>query len=330
MIKRKLAQLHAKPGGGGIFYSVAAYSLWGILPIYWKAMKQIPAGDILAHRIFWSFLLLIAFVVLTKKRKEFRFAFSSFKMAIAVLSASILISINWLIYIWSVNNNHIVEASLGYYINPLFTIVLGILVLRERPDVWQIIAIIIAATGVSFMALEYNQIPWVALSLAVSFGLYGLAKKLSKLSSLTGLAAETTFLAPFAFGFLLVQVSDTAGIYSELPNYVILLILFSGLATSVPLLLFAQGAKRVPMSTLGFLQYLSPSMSLVLGIFMYNEPFTYVEKISFGCIWLALSIYSISRKEVLSKIRQKLRLSGKISENNKGKEEILIRNAEMK
>jgi chloramphenicol-sensitive protein RarD len=312
MIKRKLAQLHAKPGGGGTIYSIAAYGLWGILPIYWKAMKQIPAIDILAHRIFWSFILLILVVVLTKKREEFRVAFSSFKMAISVLYASILISINWLIYIWAVNNNHIVEASLGYYINPLFTILLGIVFLGERPNAWQIIAIIIAAAGVSFMAFQYSQVPWVALSLAVSFGLYGLAKKLSKLSSISGLAAETTFLAPLAFGFLFVQVSDSSGIYSDLPAYVILLILLSGLATSVPLLLFAQGAKRVPMSTLGFLQYLSPSISLIIGIFIYNEPFTYVEKISFGCIWLALTIYSISRKEVLSIIRQKMKFPEKI------------------
>ena len=130
MFKKQLAILHAKPGGGGVIYTLAAYSLWGILPIYWKAMKQIPAGEILAHRIFWSFLLLIGIVILTKKWKEFKLAFSSFKGIIGIILGSVLISINWLIYIWSVNNNHIVEASLGYYINPLFTILLGIVVLH--------------------------------------------------------------------------------------------------------------------------------------------------------------------------------------------------------
>jgi len=307
MFKKQFAILHAKPGGGGVFYTLAAYSLWGILPIYWKAMKQIPAGEILAHRIFWSFLLLIGVVILTKKWKEFKLAFSSFKGVLGVILGSVLISVNWLIYIWSVNNNHIVEASLGYYINPLFTILLGIVVLRERPDIWQIIALAIASVGVIFVALQYKEIPWVALSLAFSFGLYGLVKKLSKLSSLTGLAAETLMVAPMAFGFLFFKVNDGSGTYASLPIVVILLILFSGLATSIPLLLFAQGAKRVSLATLGFLQYLSPSISLVLGVFLYNEPFTQVDKISFGCIWIALAIYSFSRKEIAVEIYRKLK-----------------------
>jgi len=308
MLKKHIALLHSKPGGGGVIYTLAAYILWGILPIYWKAMKQIPAGEILAHRIFWSFLLLLGIIVLTKKWKEFRLAFSSFKVIMAVVLGSILISINWLIYIWSVNNNHIVEASLGYYINPLFTILLGVVILRERPDIWQIIALVIATTGVLFVALQYKHIPWVALSLAVSFGLYGLVKKLSKLSSLTGLAAETMMVAPLAFGFLFFKVNDGSGSYTSLPIIIVILILLSGLATSVPLLFFAQGAKRVSLTTLGFLQYLSPSISLILGIFLYKESFTKTDKISFGCIWIALAIYSFSRKEVQNQIKKQFQL----------------------
>jgi chloramphenicol-sensitive protein RarD len=304
MLKRKIASFHSRAGRAGVIYAIAAYSLWGILPIYWKAMKQIPAGEILAHRIFWSFLLLMAVIGFTKKWTEFKKAFSGFKSIVAIFLGSILISINWLIYIWAVNNNHIVEASLGYYINPLFTILLGIVVLRERPDVWQIVAIALAGVGVGFLTLQYGEFPWVALSLAISFGLYGLVKKLSKLSSINGLAAETLLVAPMAFGYLCFRVTDDTSVYPALPVLVIVLVLLSGLATSIPLLLFAQGAKRVPLSTMGFVQYLSPSISLVLGIFIYDEPFTHVEKVSFTLIWIALAIYSFSRKEILKKIIQ--------------------------
>jgi chloramphenicol-sensitive protein RarD len=307
MIKKHIAKLHAKPGGGGVFYTLSAYTLWGILPVYWKALKQIPAGEILAHRIFWSFLLLIAFIVFTKKWKEFKQGFSTFKGTIGIILGSMLIAINWLIYIWSVNSNHIVEASLGYYINPLFTIFLGVVVLRERPDIWQIIALGIAAAGVIFVAFQFGHIPWVALSLAFSFGLYGLVKKLSKLSSINGLAAETMMVAPLAFGFLFFKVNDGSGTYSNLSFLIVVLILLSGLVTSIPLLLFAQGAKRVSLTTLGFLQYLSPSISLILGIFLYRESFTRIDKISFGCIWAALAIYSFSRKEVKNWIFKKLK-----------------------
>jgi chloramphenicol-sensitive protein RarD len=312
MIKKRLESFHSRAGRAGVIYTIAAYTLWGILPIFWKAMKQIPAGEILAHRIFWSFLLMIGIIILSKKWSEFRKVFSGFRSVAAIFAGSIFISINWLIYIWAVNNNHIVEASLGYYINPLFTILLGIIVLRERPDIWQIIAIVIAVVGVSFLAVQYGEIPWVALTLAVSFGLYGLVKKLSKLSSINGLAAETLLVAPMAFGFLFYRVTDDSGVYSGLPLVVLILVLFSGVATSIPLLLFSQGAKRVSLSTLGFVQYLSPSISLVLGIFLYHEPFTRIDKISFGMIWLALAIYSFTRKEMMMKIIKRFGLKLKI------------------
>jgi chloramphenicol-sensitive protein RarD len=302
MLRDRITSFHAREGRAGVIYTLAAYILWGILPIYWKAMKQIPAGEILAHRIFWSFILLMGIILLSRKWTEFKKAFASVRVFAAVLAGSVLISANWLIYIWSVNNNHIVEASLGYYINPLFTIFLGIVVLRERPDFWQLIAIVLAAAGVGFMTIQYGQVPWIALSLAFSFGLYGLVKKLSKLSSINGLAAETLLVAPMAFGFLFIRVTDDNSVYPDLSTLVIVLVIISGLATSLPLLFFAQGAKRVPLSTLGFVQYLSPSISLVIGIYMYHEPFTPVEKISFGLIWIALAIYSFSRKEIMAKI----------------------------
>ena len=258
-------------------------------------MKQIPAGDILAHRIFWSFLFLAAIISGLRKWDEFRHAFTSVRSILAVSLASILISTNWLVYIWAVNSNHIVEASLGYYINPLLTIMLGMIVLRERADFWQFVSIALAFVGVGFLTYQYGRVPWVALTLAVSFAVYGLVKKLSKLSSLTGLAAETMMVAPLALGFLIFQISTQAVAYVDISLWMVAMIILTGVVTAVPLLLFAQGAKRVSLSTLGFVQYLSPSLSLLIGIFIYKEKFTHIDLISFGCIWVALAIFSLTR-----------------------------------
>ncbi|WP_320052517.1 EamA family transporter RarD [uncultured Acetobacteroides sp.] len=293
----------ASNGRADIVYPIAAYSLWGILPIYWKVMKQLPAGDILAHRIFWSFLFLAVIISGMRRWKEFRQAFTSIRSLLTISVAAILISVNWLIYIWAVNNNHIVEASLGYYINPLLTILLGVVVLHERSDVWQIVAIALAFVGVALLTYQFGEVPWVAVSLAVSFALYGLVKKLSKLSPLTGLAAETMMVTPLALGYLYMQVSGTVNNYSSISYGMSIMILLTGVVTSIPLLLFAQGAKRVSLTTMGFVQYLSPSLSLLIGIFIYKEPFTLAYQISFGLIWVALAIYSFSRKEVLSKLK---------------------------
>ncbi len=302
---KHIAPAAEKKSSSGVLYAIGAYGIWGILPIYWKAMKQIPAGDILAHRIFWSFLFLAAIISGLRKWDEFRHAFTSVRSILAVSLASILISTNWLVYIWAVNSNHIVEASLGYYINPLLTIMLGMIVLRERADFWQFVSIALAFVGVGFLTYQYGRVPWVALTLAVSFAVYGLVKKLSKLSSLTGLAAETMMVAPLALGFLIFQISTQAVAYVDISLWMVAMIIFTGVVTSVPLLLFAQGAKRVSLSTLGFVQYLSPSLSLLIGIFIYKEKFTHIDLISFSCIWVALAIFSLTRKEVLDKFRRK-------------------------
>ncbi|SDB88789.1 chloramphenicol-sensitive protein RarD [Williamwhitmania taraxaci] len=287
-----------------MFYAIAAYGIWGILPIYWKSIKQIPATDILAHRIFWSFLFLAVIISGMRKWGEFKLAFKSLRSFLAVGLASILISTNWLLYIWAVNNNHIVEASLGYFINPLLTILLGRLVFRERSDVWQNVAIGLTLISVAFLTYQYGRVPWIALTLATSFAIYGLVKKLSTLTPLTGLGAETMLVAPLALGFLLVQFSRADSVYSPITLTTVILIVLTGVVTSVPLLLFAQSAKRVPLSTLGFIQYLSPSLSLILGIFLYHERFTHIDMLSFGCIWVALAIYSLSRKDVLGRFRR--------------------------
>lgn len=305
---KHIGPIAEKKSSSGVWYAIAAYSIWGILPIYWKAMKQIPASDILAHRIFWSFLFLAAIISGMRKWSEFRQAFTSVRSVLAISLASILISTNWLVYIWAVNSNHIVEASLGYYINPLLTIMLGMIVLRERADFWQFVSIALAFVGVGFLTYQYGRVPWVALTLAVSFAVYGLVKKLSRLSSLTGLAAETMMVAPLALGFLIFQISSQAVAYVHVSAWLVVMIVLTGVVTSVPLLFFAQGAKRVSLSTLGFVQYLSPSLSLLIGVFIYKERFTHIDLISFSCIWVALAIFSFSRKEVLAKFRRGLAL----------------------
>jgi chloramphenicol-sensitive protein RarD len=298
MQHKTTAQAPSTSERSNIIYPIAAYSLWGVLPIYWKVMKQLPSGDILAHRIFWSFLFLAVVISYMRRWSELRQAFSSAKSLLTVSVAALLISANWLIYIWAVNNNHIVEASLGYYINPLLTIFLGVVVLHERSDVWQIVALLLALAGVGLLTYQFGQVPWVAISLAVSFALYSLVKKLTKLSPLTGLAAETMMVAPLALVYLYMQVTGATTTYASLNYGMVVMILLTGVVTSVPLLLFAQGAKRVSLTTLGFVQYLSPSLSLIIGIFIYKEPFTLAYQVSFGLIWIALAIYSFSREEV--------------------------------
>ncbi len=287
----------------GIIYTVASYGAWGILPLYWKAIQQVPAFEILAHRIVWSFVFVTILLSIREGLKELKQAVVSWKSLLGVLLGSVLISANWFIYIWAVNSNQVIETSLGYYINPLITILLGLAVLRERIDRWQAGSLLLALIAVGVETIQYGRIPWVALGLAVSFGLYGLVKKLSNLSSLAGLALETICVTPLAMGFLMYkQVGGTAA-FGSISLSVTLLLIVSGVVTATPLLWFAQGAKLVSLTTIGFIQYLSPSISLILGIFVFKEPFTGVDLFSFGLIWCALTLYSLSRKEVLTRVK---------------------------
>ena len=214
----------------------------------------------------------------------------------AIAAAAILISINWLVFIWAVNNNHIVESSMGYYINPLLTILLGTVVLKEKRDRWQTLSIVLAFTGVAYFTYQFGSLPWVAITLAVSFALYGLVKKMSPLNSLVGLTAETIMVAPFAVLYLIYQGS-TSTTYESISISTIVLILLSGVVTSIPLLLFAKGAKRVSLTTLGFVQYITPTISLLIGVFVYGETFTLAHRICFVLIWISLLIYSTTRKK---------------------------------
>ncbi|MBY6035860.1 EamA family transporter RarD [Fictibacillus nanhaiensis] len=283
----------------GVWYAALAYLIWGVLPLYWKPLDQVGSAEILAHRIFWSFVLMLAVLFLLKRKndlsRDVRILFSSKKQFLSVFIASLLISGNWLMYIWAVNNDHVVQASLGYYINPLVNVVLGILVLKEKLNSWQIVSFIIAACGVFLLTFQYGKFPWVALILALSFGLYGLAKKLGSFDSLTGLTFETMFVVPVAFIYLSYLQFNGIGSFISGGTVTSVLLWGAGLVTAVPLVCFALGVKRITMTMTGFLQYIAPTIMLLLGVFLYEETFTPIHLLSFTLIWLALLIFTISK-----------------------------------
>ena len=281
----------------GITFTAGAYLLWGILPIYWKFIDEVPALEILAHRVIWSFIFVLIIVVLLKRKilkNFFQVQMSQKKTWLGLFLASLFISINWFTYIYAVNTNHIVEASLGYYINPLIAVLLGVFVLREKVNVLQAISFVIAGIGVIYMTVSVGKLPWISLVLALSFGFYGLSKKLIKVDSILGLLLETLFVLPFALLFLAYlgvndqQSFSTGSIKNDL------FLLGSGIATALPLLWFGIGAQKIPLYMVGFLQYISPTISLILGVLMYGESFTKDHVVTFACIWIAIALFTIS------------------------------------
>ncbi|WP_019122130.1 EamA family transporter RarD [Brevibacillus massiliensis] len=278
----------------GVGYAILAYATWGLLPLYWKSLDLIPSDEILAHRIFWSFLFVAAVLTIRRRWKNIKPVLTNKKQLLAVTLCSILVTGNWYIYIWAVNHGQVIEAALGYYINPLLSIALGMIVLGERLHFWQLISLGLAAIGVAIMTIEHGRIPWIAVSLALTFALYGLAKKLLRADALTGLALETFMITPFALGYLMFLEGSGSGTFFKLPTAVLLLLICSGIATAIPLLWFARSAQSVPLSMLGFIQYLSPTISLLMGVFLFKEPFTIVHAITFTFLWSSLLLYSLS------------------------------------
>ena len=271
--------------------------LWGILPIYWKFINEVPALEILAHRVIWSFIFVLIIVVLLKRKllkNFFQVQMSQKKTWLGLFLASLFISINWFTYIYAVNTNHIVEASLGYYINPLVAVLLGVFVLREKVNMLQAVSFVLAGIGVIYMTVSVGKLPWISLILALSFGFYGLSKKLIKVDSILGLLLETLFVLPFALLFLAyLGVNDQHSFSTgSLKND--LFLLGSGIATALPLLWFGIGAQKIPLYMVGFLQYISPTISLILGVLMYGESFTKDHVVTFACIWIAIAIFTIS------------------------------------
>jgi chloramphenicol-sensitive protein RarD len=297
MTKKSEAQL-------GAIHAGFSYLLWGLLPIYWKLLGGINAIEILANRIFWSFIFMLLVVLLTKKSGLFLLTIRGFaknkKQLFALILASILITINWFIYIWAVNSGHIVETSLGYYINPLVSILLGMVVLKEKLSPAQYLSFFLAAIGVIITTVAHGKFPWIAIGLAISFGLYGLAKKLINVDSSVGLTLETLVITPAAAAYLLYLFINGTNAFLSVDLRTVLLLIGSGAATAVPLLYFAKGAQKIPLSLLGFLQYIAPTLTLLLGIFVYHEHFSTVQLVSFLFIWTALILYSLSKTRLFA------------------------------
>ncbi|WP_062232158.1 EamA family transporter RarD [Fictibacillus sp. FJAT-27399] len=293
----------------GIWYAALSYLMWGFLPLYWKPLQSVESGDVLAHRILWSFVFMILVILFMKKTSSFfsnlQSLFLQKKNFFAVLSSSLLISANWLMYIWAVNNNHVVEASLGYYINPLVSVLLGIIVLKEKLNYWQIVSFGVALVGVGLLTFQYGKFPWIAVSLALSFGLYGLTKKMGSYDSILGLTYETMFVAPLALIYIVFAQQKGTEAFAAQNSTVTLLLMGAGIVTAIPLLCFAQGAKRISLSMIGFLQYIAPTIMLILGVFLYHEDFSNTRLFSFILIWMALVIFSISKTRWMARLQPK-------------------------
>jgi len=275
----------------GVWLAVGAYALWGVLPVYWKAVQSVPAPEILAHRILWSFAFLAGLVAWRRAGSSLRAALSPRTLRIYGLAAALL-SVNWLTYIWAVNAGRIVETSLGYFINPLVSVALAVVFLRERLRRLQGLCVALAATGVAYLTWQHGALPWVALLLAGSFALYGLLKKTAPLPALQGLTLETALLWLPALAFLLWSEAHGQAAFGHTGSRVTLLLVFTGVVTALPLLLFAAAARKVSLTTLGLLQYLAPSCQLLIGVLVYGEPFGRTRVLGFGLIWAALALYS--------------------------------------
>ncbi|WP_035121560.1 EamA family transporter RarD [Cohnella panacarvi] len=276
----------------GLLYAIAAYTMWGLLPLYWRWFETIGAGEILSHRIVWSFVFVAGLIIVQRRGKEIRAILGNRATLLTLTASSLLITSNWLIFIWAVNNGHVIETSLGYYLTPLINVVLAIAFLGEKPTTGQWAAIAIAGSGVLLVAIDYGSFPWVSLSLSISFGLYGLVKKRMRVDATDGLLLETAVVVPLALlYFLYIGYSHEAHAWS-LPTGTFLALLASGVATAVPLLFFARAASRLPLSMLGFIQYIGPTLTLGLSVFVFNETITPVLLISFTLIWSALIVYA--------------------------------------
>jgi chloramphenicol-sensitive protein RarD len=294
----------------GFALGAAAYTMWGLFPLYWPLLEPAGAVEILAHRVAWSMLTMLVLVVAVRRTRRLREMLADPRTRRILSVAAVVIAVNWGTFIWGVNNGHVVETSLGYFINPLVTVLMGVVVLSERLRPLQWAALGIAAVAVVGLTVEYGRPPWVALVLAFSFGTYGLAKKKADAGAVESLTFETLVLAPVAVGYIGYLVLTGA---SEVgPNGAVHLVLVAGtgLLTAVPLICFGAAATRVSMTTLGLLQYLAPTIQFALGVFLFHETMTTLRWAGFGLVWVALVIFTV---ESLNHRRRSLRLAAEAS-----------------
>lgn len=277
----------------GLLYGFTAYTLWGLLTIFWKSLAHVPALETLSHRIVWSLIFLAVLLTGRKQWAWLNANWRNWRLLFTFFGAGCLLSINWGTYIWAVNSDFIVEASLGYFINPLVNVLLGVIIFKERLRLGQGIAIGFATAGVLYLTFSYGQLPWIGLTLAFSFGLYGVLKKRATLQALESMFLEVTILFLPALGYLLYLEATGVGQFGHANLMTNLLIPMTALATVLPLVAFAAAAPRIPLSTLGILQYMAPTLQFLIGVLIYNEAFTQARLIGFSLIWTALFIYSI-------------------------------------
>lgn len=276
----------------GLINAIIAYIMWGVLPLYWKLFENVPAGEILSHRVVWSFVFMGILVAVQRRWGDMKRIVADRSLLLSLTASGLLIAINWLIFIWAVNNGHVVETSLGYYLNPLLNVLLAVVFLHEKPNRGQWLAIAIAGVAVLIIAIDYGRFPWVAISLAVSFGLYGLAKKKIKQDASVGLFSETAVVLPIALGYWIYLAIVGKATAWTLPAPMFFELLLSGVVTALPLLFFARAAARMSLSTLGFVQYIGPTIMLILSVFVFKETVSPVLLVGFALIWTALIVYA--------------------------------------
>jgi chloramphenicol-sensitive protein RarD len=277
----------------GVVYAISAYLFWGIFPIYWKLINHVPAIEIIGHRIAWSFIFVILIIYFSGKWSFFKTSIQNRKNLSPYLISAILLCVNWFTYVWAVNSGYIIETSLGYFINPLVSVLLGVIFLKEKLRPLQWFSVFLAGLGICYLTWRYGSLPWIGLTLAFSFAIYSLIKKKAALNSIQGFAVETGIMVLPATVYLSVVEISGQGALGNQAFWVICLLIFAGVASGLPLLLFGAAARRINLSTLGFLQYIAPPLQFLIGVLVYKESFSQESFVGFGMIWLALLLFSI-------------------------------------
>ena len=277
----------------GMWVAVGAYVLWGVMPLYWHLLKAVPSLQIVLHRIAWSALFVGAYLLWRDGRGWLRRTLAGPRLGWMLALSGVLIAFNWGLYIWAVNAGHVVETALGYFINPLLNVLIGVLFLRERLRPLQWLSVAVAATGVLWLAVRYGQVPWIALALAASFGLYGVVRKLAHVDAVAGLGVESAYLFLPAIALLAwTEAHGGSGFGAGYGAAASALLVLGGIVTALPLVGFAYAVRRIPLATVGLLQYIAPTLQFLIGVLVFREPFDRERLVGFACIWLALAIFA--------------------------------------
>ncbi len=283
---------HKSHETSALIAGIAAFATWGLIPGYWKLLKAVPATEILAHRFVWTTVFLAVLLSWQRRWSEVKSNAQSRRAVVYCLASGSAVATNWFLFIWAVNIGHVIETSLGYFMTPLMNVLFGAIFFRERLTRWQFAAVALAVFGVLNLTFGYGHFPWIALSLCVSFGLYGLLRKKSGTAAIPGLFFETTLLVPLAIVYLTVLQANGSLMFGQTSLRLSILLVASGIVTAVPLLWFGYATRHLRLTTVGFLQYLAPTGTFFLGVFLYHEPFTRGHLITFSCIWIALAIFT--------------------------------------